>query len=314
MQNIEHSWSGRMDIGGIGNTFIVEAEQQLVNAIELFEIGYFDCAYFSLRSAIDLSTTMVYLADTRIKRLIHGQDSWTREIVIQLPVSNVDLWNKQVKTVERMLKFLTGDLWGIEFVERNWPFELNEKAEEKTTLYSRASLFSGGMDSLISTINLMEQKENTLLFGHAGEGLTKNAQTNILNVLNAKYPEIEHTLIDLWMSFPDDYIPEGGNDAKAYEKWLKSFKDSGMLKMAHVAYGFNPGAKLSGNVVEDERVWGATEWGIGYVSPTVGGPEGQAAVSHTDGICIDTSVWLDGTQIMDEGKMVDDELESMYPR
>ena len=157
--------------------------------------------------------TMVYLADTRIKRLIHGQDSWTREIRIQLPVSNVDLWNKQVKTVERMLKFLTGDLWGIEFVERNWPFELNKKAEEKTTLYSRASLFSGGMDSLISTINLMEQKENTLLFGHAGEGLTKNAQTNILNVLNAKYPEIEHTLIDLWMSFPDDYIPEGGNDA-----------------------------------------------------------------------------------------------------
>ena len=39
LQNIEHSWSGRMDIGGIGNTFIVEAEQQLVNAIELFEIG-----------------------------------------------------------------------------------------------------------------------------------------------------------------------------------------------------------------------------------------------------------------------------------
>ena len=30
--------------------------------------------------------TMVYLADTRIARLIHGQDSWTREIVIQLPV------------------------------------------------------------------------------------------------------------------------------------------------------------------------------------------------------------------------------------
>ena len=44
--------------------------------------------------------TMVYLADTRIARLIHGQDSWTREIVIQLPVSDVDLWNKQITTVE----------------------------------------------------------------------------------------------------------------------------------------------------------------------------------------------------------------------
>lgn len=61
--NIEHSWSGRMDIGNIGNTFVIEAEQQLINAIELFEQGYFDCAYYSLRSAVDLSTTMVYLAD-----------------------------------------------------------------------------------------------------------------------------------------------------------------------------------------------------------------------------------------------------------
>lgn len=60
--NIEHSWSGRVDTN-IGNTFVMEAEQQLVNAIELFEQGYFDCAYYSLRSAVDLSTTMVFLAD-----------------------------------------------------------------------------------------------------------------------------------------------------------------------------------------------------------------------------------------------------------
>ena len=60
--NIEHSWSGRVDTN-IGNTFIMEAEQLLVNAIELFEKGYFDCAYYSLRSAVELSTTMVFLTD-----------------------------------------------------------------------------------------------------------------------------------------------------------------------------------------------------------------------------------------------------------
>ncbi|MCM1296070.1 MAG: hypothetical protein NC311_11060 [Muribaculaceae bacterium] len=60
--NIEHSWSGRMDTN-VHNTFIMEAEQQLINAIELFEMGYFDCAYYSLRSAIDISTTMVFLSD-----------------------------------------------------------------------------------------------------------------------------------------------------------------------------------------------------------------------------------------------------------
>ena len=41
----------------------MEAEQQLVNAIELFEEGYFDCAYYSLRSAVDISTTMVFILD-----------------------------------------------------------------------------------------------------------------------------------------------------------------------------------------------------------------------------------------------------------
>ena len=63
LQNIEHSWSGRADIMSLGNTFIMEAEQQLVNSIELFEQGYFDCAYYSLRSAVDISTTIVFLAD-----------------------------------------------------------------------------------------------------------------------------------------------------------------------------------------------------------------------------------------------------------
>lgn len=63
LENIEHSWSGRADVMSIGNTFIMEAEQQLVNALELFELGYFDCAYYSLRSAVDVSTTIVFLAD-----------------------------------------------------------------------------------------------------------------------------------------------------------------------------------------------------------------------------------------------------------
>lgn len=44
-------------------------------------------------------------------------------------------------------------------------------------------------------------------------------------------------------------------------------------------YGFNPGAVLTGNIVEDERVWGSTEWGIGYVSPFDAPPHGQDAKS-----------------------------------
>ena len=35
LANIEHSWSGRLDIWELGNAFIMEAEQMLVNAMEL---------------------------------------------------------------------------------------------------------------------------------------------------------------------------------------------------------------------------------------------------------------------------------------
>ena len=106
---------------------------------------------------------------------------------------------------------------------------------------------------------------------------------------------------------------EGGKEAEEYEAWLRHFDDPGMLKMAHIAYGFNPGAILTGSVVEDERVWGCTEWGIGYVSTIDAPPDGQEAVSHSDGICLNSSVWLDDRQIMDHGRIVDPELAALSP-
>jgi len=94
---------------------------------------------------------------------------------------------------------------------------------------------------------------------------------------------------------------EGGSEAAEFEAWLRSFDDPNMLKMAHVCYGFNPGAKLTGDVVEDERIWGCTEWGIGNMA-------WRPAASHTDGICLNTSVWLDGKQLLDKGRSLDPEL------
>lgn len=156
--------------------------------------------------------TIVYLADTRISRNKHGQDSWTREISIELPVSNINIWNNQIDVLERMLKFLTGDIWHIHFTERKWLLNTTSKKQNKTESYTCASLFSGGMDSLISTINLMQEGKNTLLISHAGESLTKNAQNNIIDKLDDAYPSYLHDIMNLWMVFPSNYIPYGEND------------------------------------------------------------------------------------------------------
>ena len=105
---------------------------------------------------------------------------------------------------------------------------------------------------------------------------------------------------------------EGGKEATEYEKWLKSFNHPQMLKLAHVSYGFNPGARLTGNALEDERVWGGTEWGLGNVGHAYGNfPDGIFGPSHSDGICLNSSIWLDGVQITDKGQLLDPELKKL---
>lgn len=156
--------------------------------------------------------SLVYLADTRISREEHAQDSWTREISLEIPVSDVKRWNETKWLLQRMLAFLTGDIWDISFRERAINFENLEKVSSRTVDFSVVSLFSGGMDSLISTINFLEAGENVLLVSHAGEGITKNAQTNILSRFDEFYPDNLHFRVDLWLSFNKGFLLEGGEE------------------------------------------------------------------------------------------------------
>ena len=102
----------------------------------------------------------------------------------------------------------------------------------------------------------------------------------------------------------------GGAQAARLRAWLERLADSNMYNLAHICYGFNPGSILTGLCTEDERVWGATEWGNGYQGPMFDGnlPE---AVSHGDGICLQSSVWLDDVPLLEEGRVVHPELAEM---
>jgi 2,5-dihydroxypyridine 5,6-dioxygenase len=105
----------------------------------------------------------------------------------------------------------------------------------------------------------------------------------------------------------------GGEKARFLKGWFARLNDPLMFHAAHVCYGFNPGARLSGLCTEDERVWGSTEWGFGYQGPFFKG-KGINAKSHVDGICLDSSVWLDGQQIMDQGKLLLPKLADLATR
>ena len=154
---------------------------------------------------------LVYIADMRISRMKQAQDSWSREIAITLPVYSME-WEKHKETFERMLKFLTGDLWTLEFSKRETVLEQEGKASDRTNTYRVASLFSGGMDSLIASINYMEQRQPTLLVSHAGESRVRHWQTDLLSVLDEKYGKIPHDNAYYWTNLDDIRLLDGEKD------------------------------------------------------------------------------------------------------
>lgn len=153
---------------------------------------------------------LIYLADTRISRSLHSQDSWTREIAIEIPVFHLEKWVPLGELFTRMLNFLTGDRWIISFKKRDEELSGKPKDDAKPPEFDAVTLFSGGMDSLISTINHLENHNKIALISHAGDGYTKNAQNKLLSCFREKYPDIYPLYLDLWMVFEKNMIPGAG--------------------------------------------------------------------------------------------------------
>ena len=104
---------------------------------------------------------------------------------------------------------------------------------------------------------------------------------------------------------------EGGSQATEWWAWLRSFNHPQMLRPAHLCYGFHPAARRTGQLGEDERIWGCTEWGFGAIGSFLVPPHGVYAPSHTDGVTMNSTVWLDGELVMENGKVIDPELKML---
>ncbi len=109
----------------------------------------------------------VQIADTRISREQHAQDSWTREIDFNVPVSDPALWTGVKPLLERMLKFLSGDRWTLAFrAAKPIPAVRCEKPAWPKSRFDGVCLFSGGMDSYLGAIGLLSAGRNPLLVSH----------------------------------------------------------------------------------------------------------------------------------------------------
>ena len=61
------------------NMIITEAGQSLANSIRLYELGYFDDAYYSMRSAIELATIMLDVGDNEYEKMVNNMNLFSNK-------------------------------------------------------------------------------------------------------------------------------------------------------------------------------------------------------------------------------------------
>jgi hypothetical protein len=150
----------------------------------------------------------VHAADTRIERFTQSQDSWTREIRIVVPVSDPQRWMSASAVLTALLNFLTGDLWTVGF--RSRPKGLSHLARDAHPhakhQFNELSLFSGGLDSLIGAIDLLEAGRVPLLVSHAGEGAVSQSQSKLFDALKEHYGTLPFDRLRAWITFGNGLV------------------------------------------------------------------------------------------------------------
>jgi hypothetical protein len=143
-----------------------------------------------------LVASSVYAMDKLIPRST-ARDGWQRSFDVTVPVKDATVWSANADTICQCLSFLSGDNWRMSFTERTRSIVRRKRRKRRVRRnYVRgevASLFSGGLDSLIGAINRLEDTsgESICFVGHhdpAISGVQKD-QEQLLKLLEAAFPK-----------------------------------------------------------------------------------------------------------------------------
>lgn len=137
--------------------------------------------------------SVAYSIDKLIPRK-KTDDHWTRTLEFSLPVSDPKIWSTVTNDLETCLSFLTGDAWIISFTEREHKLYRPKQRTRRLKVPPPAdgdtvSLFSGGLDSLIGTLDYLKgnPSNNLFLVGHRDGAGPKSDQERLYNILDEHY-------------------------------------------------------------------------------------------------------------------------------
>lgn len=193
----------------------ISAEKRLDHGVGQMLDQLIDRMMYPGETAIDLAilAATVTAADTRISRQEDAQDSWTREIDLYLPVSNFDLWSPNTKLIERMLRFLTGDFWRVAFRPRKKELKslIDRPPKLIDTTLDTVCLFSGGLDSFVGAIDLLEEGKHPIFVSHYKDVSTKSQEVCAAR-LSKQYGDFSPRYVRANVSFDKNDLPGLGTE------------------------------------------------------------------------------------------------------
>lgn len=134
----------------------------------------------------------VYALDRTLLR-VDAPDGWSRHIELELPVHAPTRWRRNSDSWSGLLGFLTGDTWTLDFTKQS-PVAHFDRQTDLEIPVGGASLFSGGLDSLIGAIDWLEQHPRAplALVSHydPAMGGPKSEQSQLVALLRASYPSM----------------------------------------------------------------------------------------------------------------------------
>ena len=141
----------------------------------------------------------MFAADKRISRSF-SSDGWTRKLHLSIPVIEYSHWNSMRTSLEKMLSFLSGDIWTIDFreCEPTNRYQDNHKRPPQKLVsletYDAVSLLSGGLDSYCGAYELLSQGKNVIFVGFKEFGKLEQIQNEIVHHFNESFPETSKML------------------------------------------------------------------------------------------------------------------------
>lgn len=129
----------------------------------------------------------IYTTDQIVSRKENGFQGWSRHIRIYFPVTDLMQWESVRADLIQMLSFLSGDSWEITFRQRSNNRNIQQSLIRNPNSITKVSLLSGGLDSFIGSIDLLEAKEKVAFVSHYKRGAESPKQTDVYKALEQQF-------------------------------------------------------------------------------------------------------------------------------